>query len=279
MRSSLATASIAALTVLYACSDATTPNTQADEAFAISVSGSGFDPNAETTGGHTATPPAVTCSFDATTKWTTCGPSTQNGLTVTRQMQFLDGSGTAQQRPDTSTRSMKSKTTVTGTLTMTAPTGTGTPTTGTPTTGTPATGTPATGTTTVNRSSEETVTGLGPSSTQRVVNGTATGSEDSQGTDTRGTMTVKRTYADTTTGMTFPAVFNLLNPFPTAGTVVRNVKSSVTLNGGTPKDYTAREEKTFAAGGKLTVKTTVNGQTRTCVIQLGTLSAPVCTQG
>jgi hypothetical protein len=265
MRRTLAAVSIAALTVVYACSDATTPNTQADEAFAIAVSGSGVDPNAETAGGHTATPPAVTCSYDATAKWTTCGPSTQNGLTVTRQMQFLDGSGTAQQRPDTSTRSMKSKTTVTGTLTMKTATPTGT--------------TTATGTTTVNRNSEETVTGLGPSSTQRVVNGTATGSEDSQGTDTRGTMAVKRTYADTTTGMTFPAVFNLLNPFPIAGSIVRSVKSSVTLNGGTPKEYTAREVATFEAGGKLTVKTTVNGQTRTCVIQLGTLSAPVCTQG
>jgi hypothetical protein len=57
------------------------------------------------------------------------------------------------------------------------------------------------------------------------------------------------------------------------------MKSSVTLNGGTPKDYTSREEKTFEAGGKLTIKTTMNGQTRTCVIQLSTMSMPVCTQG
>ena len=271
MRRTLAAASIAALALVHACSDATTSITQqqADEALAFRVSGAGVDPNAETMGGHTATPPAVSCSWDATTKWTTCSSSAPNGLTVTRQMQFLDAARMAQQRPDATTRSMQSKTTVSGTLTMTAPPGTGTPT----------TGTPPTHTTTVNRSSDETVTGLGASSTQRVVNGTATGTEDSQGTDTRGTLTVKRAYGETTTGMTFPAVFNMQHPWPTAGTIVRLMTSSVTLNGGAPRDYTSREEKTFEAGGKLTIKTTINGRTHTCVVQLGSKDRPVCTQG
>jgi hypothetical protein len=260
MKRTFVAASIAALATVYACSDSTSPLTQEqlDEALAVSVSGSGVDPNAETAGGHTATPPAVTCSYSATTQWTTCGPSTHNGLTVTREMQFLDSSDAPQQMPNTTTRSMKSKTTVAGTLIMKTQT--------------------AIGTTTISRTSEETVTGLGPASA-RVVNGTASGAEDSEGTDARGTMAVKRIYADTTTGMTFPAVFNPASPWPTAGKIVRNMKASAAFNGATAKDYSSREEQTFEAGGKLTIRTTMNGQTRTCVVQLGPMSMPVCTQG
>ena len=137
----------------------------------------------------------------------------------------------------------------------------------------------ATGTTTINRTSNEMVTGLGPSSTQRVVNGTATGTEDSDGTDSRGTMAVQRTYTDSTIAMTFAAAFNPASPWPISGKIVRNVTATATFNAGTPKNYTSREEKTFEAGGKVTMKLTINGQTRTCVGQLGSTTPPVCTQG
>jgi len=259
-----ASAVLAALSfALVSCTDANTPITQeqADEALATSLSGVGVDPNAETAGGHTATPPSVTCTWDASTNWTTCA-STQNGLTVTRQMQFLTGAGTPQQRPDSNTRTMNSKTAIAGTISITSQ----------------MTGGP-TGTTTVNRVSTESVTGLGPSSTQRVVNGTATGTEDSQGTDSRGTMSVKRTYTDTTKDMTLTSPPNPTAPYPVSGTVIRNVTAKVAINDGAAKDYTSREVQTFEAGGKLTVTTTMNGKTRTCVIQLGTKTAPVCTQG
>ena len=261
MRRSLATASIAALAALYACADSTPPLTQEqlDEALAISVSGADVDPNAQTAGGHTATQPPVTCAYNATTKWTTCGPSTLNGLTITREMQFLDSTGTPQQMPNSATRSMKSKTTVTGTKTIQTPT--------------------STGTITISRTSDETVTGLGPSSAQRVVNGTATGAENSEGTDTRGTMAVQRTYTDSTIAMTFAAVFNPASPWPISGKIVRNVTATATFNGGTAKNYTSREEKTFETGGKVTMKMTMNGQTRTCVGQMGSTTPPVCTQG
>jgi len=213
--------------------------------------------------GHTATPPAVTCTFDAVTKWNTC-TSTNNGLTITRQMQFLNASG-PQQRPDSSTISMKAKTKVAGTINFTAQ----------------QTGGP-TGTTTVDRNSDETVTGLGPTSNQRVVNGTSSGTENSEGTDSRGTVTVSRTFADTTTNMTF-SQHPLLPPgnamYPLSGTIKRYVYASVKLNGGTAKTYTSNEVLTFETGGKLTVTTTMNGQTRTCVSQLGSKTKPTCTQG
>jgi len=172
-------------------------------------------------------------------------------------VQFFDGAGNALLRADTSVRSMKSKTTISGTATITSPT--------------------ATGTTTVNRVSNETVTGLAPSSTQRVVNGTATGTEDSEAKDARGTMTVKRQYADTTRAMTLSSLPSATNPWPLSGTVIRNIKASVSLNGATAIDYTTREVQTYEAGGKLTITTTMNGRTRTCVLQLGSTTAPACT--
>src|SRR5262245_23934723 len=116
-----ATFALAAVSfALVSCSDATntTPQEQIDESLATTLAGVGVDPNAETAGGHTATAPAITCSYDAATKWSTC-TSTQNGLTITRQMQFLNASG-AQQRPDSTTTSMKAKTAVTGTINFTA---------------------------------------------------------------------------------------------------------------------------------------------------------------
>lgn len=262
MRKTQSFASVAVFSaLLLSCSETTTPITQeqSDQLLAATVAGATVDPNAETAGGHTpATVPAVSCTMNATTKTMTCASKT-NGLNITREVQFFNGAGAAQLKPDTSTRSMKSKTTVSGTATITSPN--------------------ATGTTTVNRVSIETVTGLGPASTQRVVNGTASGTEDSEGKDARGTMSVKRQYADTTKDMTLSSSPTPLAPFPLSGTTNRNIKASVSLNGAAAKDYTTREVLTYEAGGKLTIKTTMNGQTRTCVLQLGSKTAPVCNQG
>ncbi len=259
-----APALLASLTfALVSCMDPGSPSTQqqADEALAMTLLGLDVDPNATTAGGHTADAPSVTCSWNATTLWTTC-TSTNRGLTVTREMQFLNPAGTPQQRPDSTTNSMRAKTTVTGTTTFTNP----------------ATNSP-TITTTVNRNSDETVTGLARSSTQRVVNGTASGSENSTGTDSRGTIAVARTFADTTTNMTFTSPHNPLAPYPVSGRITRNVSSTVTVGDAAARSYTSREVHTFAAG-RLTVVTTMNGHTRTCVFQLGpTKSAPTCTQG
>lgn len=261
MRTTAAVALAALSLTLVSCNEATTtPQEQLDESLATTLAGISVDPNAEITGGHTATPPSLSCSYDATTKWSTC-TATQNGLTITRQMQFLNASG-AQQRPDSTTTSMKARTAVTGTITFTAQ----------------QTGGPS-GTTTVNRNSDETVTGLGPSSTQRVVNGTAGGTENSEGTDSRGTVTVTRVVMDTTTNLTLPSPPVPGAMFPTSGTIKRYVYASVKLNDGTPRTYTSQELHTFEPGGKLTVVTTMNGQTRTCVIQLGTKTKPTCTQG
>jgi hypothetical protein len=241
--------------------DTTVPITQeqADESLATTLAGIVVDPNAETAGGHTATAPAPTCSWNATTMWSTC-TGTNNGLTITRQMQFLNAAGTPQQRPDSTTNSMKAKTTVTGTTSFTH-TATNGPTI----------------TTTVSRNSDETVTGLAKSSTQRVVNGTASGTENSTGTDSRGTITVARTYADTTKDMTFKSPPDTAARFPLSGTITRNIASSVTVGDAAAKSYTSREVHKFEAGGKLTVTTTMNGQTRTCVIQLGSKTKPTCT--
>lgn len=260
-----ASATLAALTfTVVSCTDTNSPITQdlADESLAMTLAGLDVDPNASTSGGHTATAPAPTCAWNATTMWNTC-TGTHNGLTITRQMQFLNGAGTPQQRPDSTTTSMKARTTVTGTTTFTNATTNG-----------------PTITTVVNRNSDETVTGLARNSTQRVVNGTASGTENSTGTDARGTIAVDRTFADTTTNMTFASPPTPTAPYPLSGTITRNIASSVKVNDATAKSYTAREVHTFAAGGRLTVVTTMNGHIRTCVFQLGpTRTAPTCTQG
>lgn len=273
MKRSLAAVSLVALgAVLYACADSTSPVTpdEADEALATTIAATGVDPNAETTGGHApSTKPAPpTCTFDATTKWMTC-TSTQNGLTIKREIQYLDSKGIALSKPDTTVASMKAKTTVTGTMTIKTATGSGT--------------------TTVSRNSEETVTGLQRGSKERVVNGTGSGTEDSKVTDSRGTMTMKRTYSDTTKDLTLPTVTTTSTTsgstatppptpvYPTAGTITRNSKATGKLADGSEKTWTIREVREFEAGGKLTVTTIINGVTHTCVFDLTTRAKPTCT--
>jgi hypothetical protein len=272
MKRSVAVASIAVLAIASACSETTTPITQdqADEIVAVALGGSDFDPNAATSAGRPLNPPSPNCTYNATTMWITCGPTTNNGITVTRQHQFLNAAGEPQQRPDSNTRSQRNKTTVTGTITMHVPPG----------------APPLTGTTTIVRNSDEIVTGMGPGATTRVANGTGSGSEDSQFTDQRGAMLVKRTYADTTSGLTFPAHFNPESPWPLAGTIVRNINAKASLNGVALKDFASREVHTFATGGKLTIVTTMNGKTRTCQIQMvkptnppSPPPKPICTEG
>jgi hypothetical protein len=262
MRQTLSTlAAVALSTALLACSDATTPVPQEDADLIASIAGATVDPNAETMGGHTATMPAsgtsTTCVKSGTT--VTC-TGKSSGMDVTREVKFFDAAGNQQDKPDSSTRSMTSKATISGTMTVTGPNG-------------------ATAKNTVNRASFETVTGLGPASAQRVVNGTASGTEDSEIKDAKGTTTVKRQYADTTKDLTLSSSISIMSPGPLSGKVIRHIKATITLNGGTPRSYTTREEQTYEAGGKLTVKSTTNGQTRTCVIQLGVKAPPVCTQG
>jgi hypothetical protein len=272
MKSNVAFASIAVLAFAAACSDPTPPITQdqSDEIVAIGLGGADVDPNTSTNDRPLHSPAVPQCTYDATTKWHTCGPTTTpNGLTVTRQHQFLDSNNVARQWPDSTTRKQRNKTTITGTLTMHAPPG----------------APPITGTTTVVRNSDETVTGMGPGSTTRVANGTGAGTENSQFTDARGAMIVTRTYADTTSALTFPAPFNPAAPWPTAGTKIRNITAVARLNGGAPNTFVSREVHTFAAGGRLTIVTTMNNRTRTCQIQLVAPTnpptpppQPVCTE-
>jgi hypothetical protein len=266
-KSLLVFSAVAVSSLLLSCAEGTAPLTQeeADELLATAIAGVGVDPNSETAGGHTGTLPTsgagkvITCSIDAATKTATC-THTDRGFSISREIRFFDGAGNPQSHPDTSTRSMSSKTTVSGTGAFSGPNG-------------------ATGTTTVNRVSNETVTGLGPGSTQRVVNGTAAGTENTTATDSRGTVTVARTYADTTFALTLPSPPTLQNPWPVSGRIVRNMTATVTLTGSAPKNYSSLEEQTFAPVGKLTIKSTMNGVTRTCEVQLGSRAKPVCTAG
>lgn len=263
MKRALSAVSLAAAAaLLYACTDTTGPTAEelADHELATTISATSVDPNAETAGGHTATDPkstaTMTCTYDATSQWTTC-TSTQNGMTISRQVQFLTATGATQQKPDANTVSMKSKTSITGTIVRT--------------------GTSFIDSTKVNRTSDETVTGLGPSSTSRVVNGTASGTEDSKVIDSsRGTMTMQRVYADTTNALTFTSPPDMTKPWPVSGSIIRSMTATGKLNDGPSKTYSSRIEQTFAAGGLMTIKTTVNGVTHTCTVQLGGTAKPTC---
>jgi len=189
----------------------------------------------------------ATCVFAASTGDVTCGSTTRNGLTVTRVYTFRNAAGTAQPRPDSTTNTERSRITVSGTFTSTRGDSVST---------------------TVQHTSDRTVTGLAFNATLRTVNGTASGTERSSGINRDGVrFTSVRVSADTTQGLVIPIVAGG-GGHPTAGTVRREMKVTVTPAGGTPTTTTRREVITYNGTATATVVKTVNGTVTTCTLPL-----------
>jgi hypothetical protein len=222
---------------------------------------------------------SCTSTFNAATGRVVCDAVTQNGLTINRSAQYKDAAGTVQQAFDSATtNSVNVQSSVTGTVTYTpdgSKSGAGSRTRG-PGRGAcwgdgrgPGglllgdTATIVSATTTVDNTSERTVTGLASGSTQRTVNGTSGGQESTTGESSRGAFTATRLAGDTTTGVVIPVTTDGKS-YPTAGTVVRAMQASVTYAGQAATTVSRREVITYDGSTTAKVVITENGTTRNC---------------
>jgi hypothetical protein len=213
---------------------------------------------------------SFTCtgSFNASTGRFVCDPVTRGGVTVNRSMRYTNAAGAVQQAFDTvTTNTVNVQSAATGTVSWARDSSSrgrgprhlgriaGDST------------TILSVNTTVSHSSDRTVGGLASGSTQRTVNGTSGGTESMTGTSSRGNFTASRTAADTTTGLIIP-IQNGKATYPTAGTVIRNMKATVTFAGASAVSTTRREVLTYDGSATAKLVITKDGETKTCTIAL-----------
>lgn len=195
-------------------------------------------------------PFAVRIDDDCTTSGgnVTCARST-NGLTAATIYTITDAAGGAQARVDTATtNTVRTRTTVTGTVTRGRD--------------------GASVTATVNASSDRTVSGLAASSTQRTVNGVSRGTESTTGTNRDGeAFTAVRESADTTSNLVIP-VSTTGPAHPAAGKIVRRMKVTLSVAGGTPTVKERREVVEYDGSATAKVTITQDGTTKTCSMTL-----------
>lgn len=217
-------------------------------------------------------------TFAASTGRVSCPTETRNGLTIVRSAAYTNTAGQVQQAFDTlTTNTVNSQVAVTGTVTFDrsaqadgGPDGRGH---GPRLGGGPGgrllgdTATVLTASTTVQSSSNRTVSGLAQGSATRTVNGTSNGREATTGTSSRGAFTASRTVADTTRGVTVPnrtAATATAPTYPTAGTVIRTMQATLTFSGQAATTVTRREVVTYDGSATAKVSITENGTTRSC---------------
>ena len=185
-----------------------------------------------------------TCAFNSGTSRVECTDE-RDGLTIVASASYKTASGTVQQSPDSTTDAVNIQTTVTGTATRRD-----------------------SAVSTVNHTSNRTVTGLSSTATQRTVNGSARDEESTSGRTDSGVMfTATRLVGDTTTGLVIPIVSGKPT-YPTAGRVVRQMKASVTLAGGSPTTRERREVITYDGSATATLVITNDGTTKNCKLPL-----------
>ncbi|HEY0778550.1 MAG TPA: hypothetical protein VGD56_11350, partial [Gemmatirosa sp.] len=209
--------------------------------------------------------PITSCTFASSTGRITCAPTTINGLTISRYAIYTTAAGTAQQAFDTTTNTAVTHVEVAGTTTFTPRDHHGFG----PGFGRDSTVvTVASATSTVSTVSDRTVTGLAAGSAQRTVTGTSAGQESTSGTLSDSTaFTATRVMGDTTTRLVVP-VKTGSGVYPTAGTVIRATKATVTLAGGSAKTTTRREVVTYDGSATAKVVIVQNDTTKNCTLPL-----------
>jgi hypothetical protein len=181
------------------------------------------------------------CAFSTTTNRIECTATNRHGLTVNRSFSFLDAAGAVQQRFNrTTTNTVNVTTSVSGTRTH-----------------------HETATSTVDASSDFTVSGLASGSTQRNVDGKSAGTESTTGTRDGDAFTAMRSAGDTITGLVIPIQDNRPT-FPTAGTIIRSMQATVTVGSGTPSTSSRREVITYDGSATAQVVITHDGVTKNC---------------
>ena len=184
------------------------------------------------------------CTFSSATGRVSCTAVTDRGLTIVKSASYKKTDGTVQSTPDSTTNTINLQIQVTGTVTRRD-----------------------SAVSTVNNSSDRTVSGLAVGSTQRTVNGTSKGEETTTGTNADGAFTAVRLVGDTTTGLVIPIVSGKPT-YPTAGTVIRSMKATVTIAGGSPTTKTRREVITYDGSATAKISITQDGVTRNCSLPL-----------
>jgi hypothetical protein len=196
--------------------------------------------------GHDYFRPDSSCTFSSATGQVTCGPTTHNGITVTRVSKYTTTAGVAQSKRDSTTNTVTAAITVTGTATRRD-----------------------SSTSTVSEKSNQTVTGLAVGSTQRTVNGTSSGTEATTGTSPQGAFTSSRVVGDTVTGVIVPVETTANpHPYPTAGAVIRAMSATVTITGQAATTSKRREVVTYDGTATAKVVITVDGTTQSCTLPL-----------
>jgi hypothetical protein len=186
------------------------------------------------------------CAFAADTGLITCGPVTRNGITSTRTIHFQNAAGASQPAFDTTTNTVTTTVSVKGTATRRD-----------------------SSTSTVDEASNQVVTGLGPASTERTVNSTSKGTETTTGTSMFGAFNATRSAGDTVNAIVVPrATATNMWPFPTSGTITREISVSVTVNGQSKKNFSRREVITYDGSKTAKVTITQNGATQNCTLPL-----------
>ncbi|HZK78381.1 MAG TPA: hypothetical protein VFC35_05685 [Gemmatimonadaceae bacterium] len=184
------------------------------------------------------------CSFSSSTGVATC-TDTHDGLTINSTAIYKTAGGTAQSAPDSTTNVAAVTIDVSGTVTRRD-----------------------SAVSRVHNTSSRSVSGLAVGSTQRTVNGVARGEESTTGkTDSGVVFTATRLVGDTTTALVIPVVSGKPT-YPTAGKVVRQMKATVTLAGGSPTTKERREVITYDGSATATLVITTDGTTKTCKLPL-----------
>ena len=89
------------------------------------------------------------------------------------------------------------------------------------------------------------MSGLAKGSTQRTVNGASKGQESTTGESSRGKFTATRVVGDTTTGVVIPVSTDNSKTYPTAGTVIREIRATLTYEGQAATTVSRREVVTY----------------------------------
>jgi hypothetical protein len=194
------------------------------------------------------------CTFDATTGRVTCPDRIKRGLTISSSFAFKDAAGNAQPKFDRGvTNSVNAKIAVIGTKTRHGDDD---------------------GdddnddfTSTLDHRSDRTVTGLATGSTERTVNGTASAHEEITGERHDVKFTAVRDVSDVTTNVVIP-IGEGRPTIPKSGTIVREMKVSITPEGGETRTKTRKEEITFDGTNVIKVVITQDDVTKNCTLTL-----------
>jgi hypothetical protein len=185
------------------------------------------------------------CAWNAAAGRVVCDVETRGGLTVERSFSFQDRAGATQTAFDSlTTNTINARVRITGTVTRRDSV-----------------------TSTVEHTSDRTVSGLAAGSPQRTVNGASAGRESTSGRNAQGAFTALRIMGDTTKNVIVP-VESGKPAYPVSGTVTRSMQVTLTYAGQSPSASTRREVVTYDGSDTAKLVITQDGVTKNCTIPL-----------